>query len=229
MIIIFFGSYFMSQAFQSKNLLTEFIGTAILVATVVGSGIMATNLTQDVGLQLFCNTIPTGAILFVLISILGPVSGAHFNPVVTAVFALNKSLPSHTVVGYITAQIAGGIAGTMLAHGMFDMNIIEFSIKVRTGNAIWISEIVATFGLVLAIIIGSKHALSNIPAVVTFYITAAYWFTASTSFANPAVTIARSLTNSFSGIAPSSVSGFILAQCIGGYIALLVAEWLMAE
>ena len=219
----------MLQHAQSKNLFAEFIGTAILVATVVGSGIMATNLTQDVGLQLLCNTIPTGAILFVLISILGPVSGAHFNPVVTAVFALNKSLPSHKVVGYITAQIAGGIAGTMLAHVMFDMNIIEFSIKVRTGNAIWISEIVATFCLVLAIMIGSKHALSNIPAVVAFYITAAYWFTASTSFANPAVTIARSLTNSFSGIAPSSVSGFILAQCIGGYIALLVAEWLMAE
>lgn len=213
----------MSEYRLSQRLICEFIGTTLLVATVVGSGIMATNLTNDVALQLLGNTIPTGAILFVLINIFGPISGAHFNPVVSLVMALKKRLPISNVLPYIITQIIGGIIGTIIAHIMFDMDIIQLSTKVRTGNALWFAEFIATFGLVLTIIFGLRHSQSNIPALVAFYITAAYWFTASTSFANPAVTIARSFTNSFSGIAPTSIIGFTISQLIGALTALIVS------
>lgn len=210
----------------SKRVFAEFVGTSLLVATVVGSGIMATQLTSDVALQLLGNTIPTGAILYVLINILGPTSGAHFNPVVSLVMALKKRLPINDVLPYIIAQVIGGIIGTVIAHIMFDMDIIQLSTKVRTGNALWFSEFVATLGLVVTILLGLRHSQTNIPALVAFYITAAYWFTASTSFANPAVTIARSFTNSFSGIAPSSMIGFMISQLIGALAALLVTIFL---
>ena len=213
----------MSEYRLSQRLICEFIGTTLLVATVVGSGIMATNLTNDVALQLLGNTIPTGAILFVLINIFGPISGAHFNPVVSLVMALKKRLPISNVLRYIITQVIGGIIGTIIAHIMFDMDIIQLSTKVRTGNALWFAEFIATFGLVLTIIFGLRHSQSNIPALVAFYITAAYWFTASTSFANPAVTIARSFTNSFSGIAPTSIIGFTISQLIGALTALIVS------
>ena len=207
----------------SKRVFAECMGTSLLVATVVGSGIMSTHLTSDVGLQLLGNTIPTGAILFVLINIFGPISGAHFNPVVSLVMALKKRLPISNVLPYIITQVIGGIIGTIIAHIMFDMDIIQLSTKVRTGNALWFAEFIATFGLVLTIIFGLRHSQSNIPALVAFYITAAYWFTASTSFANPAVTIARSFTNSFSGIAPKSIIGFTISQLIGALTALIVS------
>ena len=219
----------MSDHCLSKRLLAEFIGTAALVATVVGSGIMATNITQDVGLQLLGNTLPTGAILFVLISIFGPISGAHFNPAVTVVFALRRLLPFYNVVPYIALQIIGGIVGTIVAHLMFDMNAIEISSKIRSSNALFFSEFVATFGLIVTILLGLRYAQNSIPSLVAFYITAAYWFSSSTSFANPPVTIARSLTNSFSGIAPSSVIGFMTAQIIGSIVAMFVAQWLSNE
>lgn len=202
------------------------MGTAILVATVVGSGIMATNLTGDTGLQLLGNTLPTGAILFVLISILGPISGAHFNPAVTLVLAFRKLLPFRLVLPYILSQLVGAILGTIIAHLMFDMSMIEFSTKARTGSALWFAEFIATFGLITTILLGLRHEQNNIPALVAFYITAAYWFTASTSFANPAVTVARSLTNSFSGIAPSSVIGFVIAQLAGAFAAMVAIGWL---
>lgn len=207
----------------SKRVFAECMGTSLLVATVVGSGIMSTHLTSDVGLQLLGNTIPTGAILFVLINIFGPISGAHFNPVVSLVMALKKRLPISNVLPYIITQVIGGIIGTIIAHIMFDMDIIQLSTKVRTGNALWFAEFIATFGLVLTIIFGLRRSQSNIPALVAFYITAAYWFTASTSFANPAVTIARSFTNSFSGIAPTSIIGFTISQLIGALTALIVS------
>jgi len=219
----------MSHHSLPQRLSAEFIGTAVLVATVVGSGIMATNLTSDVGLQLLGNTIPTGAILYVLITIFGPISGAHFNPAVSLVFTFKRQLSLYEVLPYIIIQVAGGIIGTIIAHTMFDMNLVELSTKIRTGNALWFSEFVATFGLIITILLGLKHSQNNIPALVAFYITAAYWFTASTSFANPAVTIARSLTNSFSGIAPTSVLAFILAQLIGTLAAMFVVGLLSDE
>ena len=205
-----------------KRVLAELIGTALLVATVVGSGIMATQLTRDVGLQLLGNTLPTGAILFVLITLLSPISGAHFNPAVSLVFTLKKELSFPECFAYTLFQIAGGIIGTIIAHGMFDLSLIALSTKIRTGHALWFAEAVATFGLVMTILLGVRHAQQAIPALVAFYITAAYWFTASTSFANPAVTIARSLTNSFSGIAPENVIGFITAQMVGALVAFFV-------
>ena len=212
----------MSHYSLPQRLSAELIGTAILVATVVGSGIMATNLTSDVGLQLLGNTIPTGAILYVLITIFGPISVAHFNPAVSLVFACRTELLLKELLPYIVFQVAGAIIGTIIAHTMFDMNMVVLSTKVRTGNALWFSEFVATFGLVLTIFLGLKHSQNNIPALVAFYVTGAYWFTASTSFANPAVTVARSLTNSFSGIAPASVLAFILAQLSGAIAAMFV-------
>lgn len=210
----------------SSQLLAELLGTAFLVATVVGSGIMATQLTTDVGLQLLGNTVPTGAILYVLISIFGPISGAHFNPAVSLVLALRKELPFTHVLPYMACQSLGGVMGTLLAHFMFDMNMIELSTQVRTGHALWFAEFIATFGLMLTILLGLEHARNQVPALVAFYITAAYWFTASTSFANPAVTFARSLTPSFSGIALGSVMGFVIAQLLGACAASLVVGWL---
>ena len=210
----------------SRRLVAEALGTALLVATVVGSGIMADGLTADTALALLGNTIPTGAILFVLITVLGPISGAHFNPAVTAVFALRQELDWSAAAGYIAAQVLGGVVGSILAHLMFDLAALQLATHVRTGAAQWLSEAVAAFGLVAVILGGLRTRPQAIPALVGLYITAAYWFTASTSFANPAVTIARALTDTFSGIRPVDAPGFIIAQLGGALLALTLASWL---
>ena len=211
----------------SRRLVAEALGTGMLVATVVGSGIMAETLTKDVALALLGNTLPTGAMLVVLITILGPISGAHFNPAVTLVFTLKGDLPARDAILYVAAQIAGGIAGTMAAHLMFALPLVEFSLKTRSGGAQWFAEGVAAFGLVATILAGIRFQRDAVPWLVGLYITAAYWFTASTSFANPAVAIARALTNTFSGIRPADLPGFILAELAGAVIALLVMSWLL--
>lgn len=213
----------------ARRLVSEALGTAILVATVVGSGIMADRLTDDVALALLGNTIPTGAILVVLITILGPISGAHFNPAVTMVFALRRELRLDVAWLYVIAQVVGGIAGTFLAHAMFELPIIQLSETVRTGTGQWIAEAVATFGLVFTILAGLRFRSDAIPWLVGLYITAAYWFTASTSFANPAVAIARAFSNTFAGVRPLDLPGFIVAQAIGAILAMMLAGWLLAE
>jgi len=212
-----------------RRLAAEALGTGILVATVVGSGIMAETLTKDVALALLCNTLPTGAILVVLITVLGPISGAHFNPAVTLVFAGKRELPVNEAVLYAVAQIAGGIAGTMAAHLMFGLPLLDFSTKVRTGGPQWFAEAVAAFGLVATILAGIRFQRTAVPWLVGLYITAAYWFTASTSFANPAVAIARSLTNTFSGIRPTDLPGFILAELCGAFAGMLLMNWLLGH
>lgn len=211
----------------SRRLAAEALGTGLLVATVVGSGIMAETLTKDVALALLGNTLPTGAILVVLITILGPISGAHFNPAVTLVFTLKGDLPVHEGVFYTVAQVIGGICGTIAAHAMFALPLIEFSMKTRTGGPQWFAEGMAAFGLVVTILAGIKFQRNAVPWLVGLYITAAYWFTASTSFANPAVAIARSLTNTFSGIRPGDLPGFILAELAGAIFAMLAMSWLL--
>ena len=213
----------------ARRLAAEALGTGFLVATVVGSGIMAETLTKDTGLALLGNTLPTGAILVVLITILGPISGAHFNPAVTLVFALKRDLRPQETGLYMLAQIIGGIAGTFAAHLMFGLPMLETSLKVRTGGAQWFAEWVATFGLVVTILAGLRFARSSVPWLVGLYITAAYWFTASTSFANPAVAIARSLTNTFSGIRPVDLPGFVVAQLLGAVCGLWLASWLLSD
>ena len=211
----------------TRRLAAEALGTAFLVATVVGSGIMAESLTKDVALALLGNTLPTGAVLVVLITILGPISGAHFNPAVTMVFAIRRELMSAEALGYILAQIAGGIAGTVMAHAMFGLPLWDASLKVRTGGPQWLAEGIAAFGLLVTILAGLKFNRSAIPWLVGLYITAAYWFTSSTSFANPAVAIARSLTNTFSGIRPVDLPGFIGAEFAGALAALWLMNWLL--
>lgn len=213
----------------SRRVVAEALGTAVLVATVVGSGIMAETLTKDVALALLCNTLPTGAILVVLITVLGPISGAHFNPAVTLVFTGKRELPVNEAVLYIAAQIAGGVIGTMAAHLMFAHPLIDLSVKVRTGGAQWFAEAVAAFGLVATILAGIRFQRAAVPWLVGLYITAAYWFTASTSFANPAVAIARSLTNTFSGIRPLDLPGFILAELCGAVAGMLLMNWLLGR
>ncbi len=210
-----------------RRLAAEALGTALLVATVVGSGIMAETLTKDVALALLGNTLPTGAILVVLITILGPISGAHFNPAVSLVFALKRELTPRDAVLYIAAQIAGGIAGTVIAHAMFALPLVDTSLKMRSGGAQWFAEGVAAFGLVATILAGIRFNRAGVPWLVGLYITAAYWFTASTSFANPAVAIARSLTNTFSGIRPVDLPGFIVAEICGAIVALIFMGWLL--
>ena len=210
-----------------RRLAAEALGTGLLVATVVGSGIMAQSLTTDVALALLANTLATGAALVVLISVFGPLSGAHFNPAVTLVFALRGELPGRDALLYAAAQIAGGIAGTWLAHLMFALPLFELSTKVRTGGPQWLSEAVATFGLIAVILAGLRFQRHAVPWLVGLYITAAYWFTASTSFANPAVAIARALTDTFSGIRPLDLPGFIVAELAGAVIALGLMGWLL--
>ncbi|MDP3314847.1 MAG: MIP/aquaporin family protein, partial [Devosia sp.] len=172
----------------SRRIAAEGLGTALLVATVVGSGIMADRLTADTAMALMSNTVPTGAILFVLITVLGPVSGAHFNPAVTAVFAARGDVTVPDALAYVLAQVAGGIAGSIAAHLMFDLPVLQLATNARTGASQWFSEVVAAFGLVAVILGGLRARAQAVPALVGLYITAAYWFTASTSFANPAVT-----------------------------------------
>ena len=216
------------QAFDlPRRLVAEALGTALLVTTVVGSGIMAETLTKDAALALLGNTLPTGAILVVLITILGPISGAHFNPAVSLVFALKRELTGRDAALYIGAQVLGGILGTMIAHGMFALPLLDASMKARTGGAQWFAEAVAAFGLVATILAGIRFQRAAVPWLVGLYITAAYWFTASTSFANPAVAIARSFTNTFSGIRPVDLPGFITAELFGAVIGMLVMAWLL--
>jgi glycerol uptake facilitator-like aquaporin len=210
-----------------RRLTAEALGTALLVATVVGSGIMAESLTRDAALALLGNTLPTGAILVVLITILGPISGAHFNPAVTLIFALKRELKPRDALLYIVVQIAGGIVGTMMAHAMFALPLLDASLKMRTGGAQWLAESVAAFGLVATILAGVRFERSSVPWLVGLYITAAYWFTSSTSFANPAVAIARSMTNTFSGIRPTDLPGFIAAELCGAVAALMLMSWLL--
>jgi glycerol uptake facilitator-like aquaporin len=212
-----------------RRLVAEGLGTAILVATVVGSGIMAEGLAGgNQAIALLGNTIPTGAILVVLISILGPVSGAHFNPAVTLVFAARGDTAWRDVLPYITVQCAGGIAGTMIAHLMFDLAPLSIGTTARSGAAQWFAEAVATFTLLLAILGGVRHVPQAVPWLVGLTITATYWFTSSTSFANPAVTLARGFTTTFSGIAINHVPGFVVAQFVGAAIAAGVAGMLFA-
>jgi glycerol uptake facilitator-like aquaporin len=213
----------------SQRLAAEALGTALLVATVVGSGIMAETLTKDNAVALLCDTLPTGAILVVLITILGPISGAHFNPAVSLVFALKRELPPRDAALYIAAQIAAGVAGTLAAHLMFALPLIETSLKARTGASQWFAEWVATFGLVVTILAGIRFARDSVPWLVGLYIIAAYWFTASTSFANPAVAIARAFTNTFSGIRPIDLPGFIVAQLLGATCAAGFVAWLLRQ
>jgi glycerol uptake facilitator-like aquaporin len=210
-----------------RRLAAESLGTAMLVATVVGSGIMAAELTHDVALTLLGNTIATGAILVVLIAILAPISGAHFNPAVSLVAALGRDFTWREAWLYMAAQIAGGILGTITAHLMFGLAVVDLSLKVRTGGGQWFAEWVATFGLIATILAASRFQREAVPWLVGLYITAAYWFTASTSFANPAVAIARSLTNSFAGIRPLDLPGFITAELAGAVCGMVVMTWLL--
>lgn len=208
--------------------LAEFIGTAFLLATVVGSGIMAEQLSNGLdGLALLANAIATGAILYVLITIFGPISGAHFNPAVTIGFLLQKDIQLRPAIHYVFAQVTGAIVGVMAAHMMFAMPVLLLSTHQRSSMALSFSELVATFGLMLIILMGIRHNPKAVPALVGLYITAAYWFTASTSFANPAVTIARSLTESFSGIQYTSIPWFILMQLLGVLLAVLCCRVLL--
>jgi glycerol uptake facilitator-like aquaporin len=211
----------------TQRAFSEWLGTAFLLAAVVGSGIMAQKLAGGNGaIALLCNTLPTGAILVVLILIFGPLSGAHFNPAVSVAFALRGELPWPVVAVYIAAQIAGGIIGVWAAHLMFELPLWQVSITVRTGPGQWLAEAVATFGLLLTIFGCVARTLAAVPYAVGLYITAAYWFTASTSFANPAVTIARALSDTFAGIAPAGVAVFIAAQLVGMLAAVAVGRWL---
>lgn len=210
-----------------RRLVAEALGTALLVATVIGSGIMAETLTKDVALALLGNTLPTGAILVVLIAVLGPISGAHFNPAVSVVFALRRELSAHDALFYVVAQVIGGILGTLLAHLMFALPLVEFSLKVRSGPPQWLAEAVATFGLIAVILGGLRFRSEAVPWLVGLYITAAYWFTASTSFANPAVAIARAFTNTFAGIRPIDLPGFVAAELCGALVGLALMSWLL--
>jgi glycerol uptake facilitator-like aquaporin len=206
---------------------SEFLGTAFLLAAVIGSGIMAQRLSGgNDALALLCNTLPTGAILTVLILIFGPVSGAHFNPAVSLAFALRGDISWPMVGTYLLAQLSGAFIGVWVAHLMFELSVWQFSTHVRTGSGQWLAEAVATFGLLLTILGCLARASGAVAYAVGLYITAAYWFTASTSFANPAVTLARSLSDTFAGIAPAGVIAFILAQLAGMLAAVLLGRWL---
>lgn len=209
------------------KLLAEFVGTALLLSTVVGSGVMGVNLAEgNNAIALLANAGSTAGILYVLITVLGPISGAHFNPAVTLVMRARGELRTDEAFGYVLAQLGGAVSGVLLAHAMFDLPLLQPGTQVRTGTAQWLSEAVATFGLLMTIVLGVRHRPAAVPALVAGYIFAAYWFTASTSFANPAVTVARSLTQTFSGIAPADVAGFIAAQLMGALVGWRIAKML---
>jgi len=210
--------------------LSEFTGTTILLATVIGSGIMGETLANgNTAIALLGNTIATGAILYVLITIFGPISGAHFNPTVTVAMLIAKKITAKDAIIFIILQILGAGLGVLIAHGMFELDIFQISSKLRQGASQGFSEIIATFGLILVIFGGLKLRADAIPALVGFYITSAYWFTASTSFANPAVTLARSLSDTFAGINPSNIIMFISCQFIGMLVALILVKYIFSE
>lgn len=212
----------------ARPLLAEFLGTGALLATVVGSGILGATLSAgNDGLVLLVNAAATAGMLYVLIALLGPLSGAHFNPVVSLVMRLRGELATGEAIAYIAVQVAGAIAGVLLAHAMFDLPLLQPGTRVRTGAAQALSEGVATMGLLLTILLGQRHRPRAMPTLVAAYIFAAYWFTASTSFANPAVTLARAVTQSFAGIRPEDVAGFVLAQLAGALVAVVLAEALV--
>ena len=205
--------------------LSEFTGTAMLLATVIGSGIMGETLANgNTAIALLGNTIATGSILYVLITVFGPISGAHFNPAVTIAMLISKKISIKDALIFIILQILGAGLGVMIAHGMFGLEILQISSKLRQGPSQGFSEVIATFGLILIIFGGLKVRPEAIPALVGFYITSAYWFTASTSFANPAVTLARSLSNTFAGISPNNIIMFISCQLIGMLVALIIIK-----
>ena len=213
-----------------RKLVAEALGTLLLVCTVVGSGIMAVNLAGgNNAVALLGNTLATGAILVVLITVLGPLSGAHFNPVVSLVFRLKGQLSNGQFAAYVTAQMLGGVIGTVLAHAMFELALMTPSVNIRSGHGQCIADIVATFGLVMTILGGLKYRAEAVPTLVGLYITAGYWFTASTSFANPAVTLARGLTDSFAGIRPIDMPLFWIAQTLGAVLAFYAMGALMAD
>ena len=215
---------------NSRAILAEALGSALLFATVIGSGIMADHLSAgNVAVALLANAVATGALLFVLITMLGPVSGAHFNPAVTLVMHLRGAIGLRLALAFAGAQLAGGVAGTWVAHGMFDLPVWQVSHHLRTGSGQWLGEAVATFGLVLTILGTVRMRPDAVPASVALYITGAYWFTSSTSFANPAITVARALSDTFAGIAPASMPGFVVAQIAGALIALAVARVLFPD
>ncbi len=211
-----------------RRAVAEFLCTWLLVATVVGSGIMAENLAGgNAAIALLGNTIATGAILVVLIAMLGPVSGAHLNPAVSLVFAILGELPGAALAVYVVAQVAGGIAGTITAHAMFDLPLVQASAHMRSGAGQFLSEIVASFGLLATILACRRFRAEIIPVAVALYVVAGYWFTASTCFANPAVAIARSLTDTFSGIRPADVPWFIAAEIVGALLAAALLRWML--
>lgn len=215
---------------RAQRLAAEALGTGLLLATVIGSGIMGERLAGgNVALALLGNTLATGAMLVVLITMFGSISGAHFNPAVTAVFAIRGEIAPRDAGGYLAAQIVGGILGVLVAHGMFEENILQISTKARTGPAQWLSEAVAAFGLVLTILLTLRANPAAVATSVGLYITAAYWFTASTSFANPAVTVARALSDTFAGIRAADVTPFIIGQLVGAASANVVSRWLIAS
>ncbi len=211
----------------SNELIAEFVGTAVLLAIVVGSGIMGEQLAQgNAAIALLANSLATGAGLYVLITLLGPISGAHFNPLVTAVMWWKGDRSTGQLVAYVAVQVLGAIVGVWLAHRMFDLPMLQVGLKVRAGMGQWVSEAVATAGLLATILLGLRANISAIPALVGSYIMAAYWFTASTSFANPAVTLARAFTTTFAGIRPLDVLGFVAAQLIGTVAVIAVLRLL---
>ena len=215
---------------MKRIVVAEATGSALLFATVIGSGVMAETLAGgNVAVALLGNTIATGAMLYVLITMLGPVSGAQLNPAVSLVMHLRGEGSATELAARITAQLIGGIAGVWIAHAMFDLPVLQFAAHARTGPGQWLGEVVATFGLLLTIIGTARHRAEAVPAAVALYITAAYWFTSSTSFANPAITVARSLSDTFAGIAPVDVPGFIVAQMVGALAAHLFARFLFSE
>ncbi len=213
-----------------RKLFAEWLGTFSLLATVIGSGIMAERLAgENIAIALLGNTIPTGCILVVLIMVFGPISGAHFNPAVTLTFAIRKEITVRDSFLYVLAQIFGGISGVLIAHVMFDNLLIDPSTTVRTGLGQWVGEFVATFGLIGTILGCQKARPEAVPFAVGLYITAAYWFTSSTSFANPAVTIARSFSDTFAGIQPENIAAFIAVQLVAAVLATVFFNWLLDE
>ena len=205
----------------ARALFAEALGTCVLLATVVGSGIMGVALSAgNDGVALLANSGATAAVLYVLIVVLGPLSGAHFNPAVTLAMRLRGAIDTRTAAAFVCVQVIAAILGVLLAHAMFDLPLLQPGTHVRTGGGQWLSEGVATFGLLLTILLGARHRPAALPALVAAWIFAAYWFTASTSFANPAVTLARSLTQTFAGIRPGDVAEFVAMQCVGALLAL---------